>query len=253
MHVVSLSLWAWALIAAVASPPASPAQPVLAEDLMPQVGVLSVFPLEGRALAEIRARMLSQDLRRHCQMVTPGEGLTRQGALAVYIARARESATAVVRRLPDLPPGGKSKVIAKTAPIASATADLLEQVWEMMLERVRLPPRDLDQWNDAATYYFDTCCMDRVSPPGGAFVRASGRPTRPEQLARIGDALAAYVEADVKDRAAREATLVELARALRAELAALGGSIPDLEARRASAAVEVVIPPPKGHRGGATK
>jgi hypothetical protein len=234
-----------AVLLAHADAGAAPA--VVAQDLTPALGVLSVYGSVGRDLSEIRARLLDDDFHRYCQMVTPGTSFYGEGALAVYLTREGESATAVVGRIPYDRSGKKTKATMKRAALAPATADLLEQVWEMMLERVRLPPKDIELWYDTPTYYFDTCCVARMDLVGGQFVRPKGLQTRPEELARVGDALVAYVEADAKDRPRREAALVALAEPLRRELAALGAAIPDPKARRDRPTA--ILPRPPKRRG----
>ena len=211
------------------------ADPVLAEDLVPEEGVLRVPAFHGQALLELRAWFLEEHaFHRRCQMLMPGGGLGSPEVFAVYLVRDREKATAHLKRLLERKQGeDRPQVSSKSAGIRSDTADLLEQVWELMLERVRLPPREISLWNDAPTYYFDTCCTERSDLVSGSFVRAGrARRTRPERLAEIGDTLVTYVEAKPANRAAIETDLKKKTRDLLAELITAGGKPPDLKARR---------------------
>src|SRR4051794_7200363 len=173
-------------------------QPVLAHDLRPEEGVLGVVAIEGRVLLDVRDLLLDEHRRRYCEMVTTGGALGSPEVFAVYIVRNQEHATAYVKRLYQPAPNEKEgRVSSKSSDLRPETADLLEQVWEMMLERVRLPPREVAMWFDAPTYYFDTCCTERTDLVGGEFVRVRRtQRTRPERLAEVGDALVAYVEAN---------------------------------------------------------
>ena len=163
----------------------------------------------------------------------------------MYIVRNLEKATAYVKRLHEPGPNEKEgRVSSKSLELRPETADLLEQVWEMMLERVRLPPRYPVQWHDAPTYYFDTCCAERFDLVGGQFVRGRRTErTRPERLAEVGDALVAYVEAKPADRSVRETELAKLARDLVSRLVAAGGKVPDPKSRRSRASTPVIVPP----------
>jgi hypothetical protein len=106
-------------------------------------------------------------------------------------------------------------------------------------------------WNDAPTYYFDTCCTERSDLVSGAFVRAGRRRrARPERRAEVGDALVAYVEAKPANRAAREGELRKLAGALASRLVAAGEKLPDPKSRRSRAPVILPPPPPLKVKGG---
>lgn len=221
-------------------------EPLLPQDLQPEEGILRVVALEGRILLDVRDHLLAEHPLRYCQMVTTGGAVGAPDVFAVYIVRNREKATAYVKRLYEPARNEKEgRVSSNALALRPESADLLEEVWEMMLERVRLPPPHPAQWNDAPTYYFDTCCTERFDLVGGQYVRGRRTErTRPERLAEVGDALVAYVEAKPADRSIREAELTTVARDLLTRLVAAGGKVPDPKARR-SRAIPPMLPPPE--------
>jgi len=221
-------------------------QPEVHDDLVPCTGVFSWVEAPMPYFLAVRKALIGEHAYRKCQIVaipsfhrewgvyllrderatdpTPTVVLKRlkaslwhemsrelsENSIDRSISTRDEEQAAAIRRL-------SVEVDQFTVPVSEETADLLESVWEGMLDRVRYP-QEKRSGNDGTTYY-----VAHFRP--GSY--RSGETWSPEEgtrtaaLVQIGNAMAALAEAAPPERHAREGDVVAAALSLKERLEGL--------------------------------
>jgi hypothetical protein len=227
-------------------------------DLRPDVSVLALLPSSMKNLIAIRAVLVGNDVDRRCQMIVVPGGQSRVSETAVFLRRTGEKASIVtiVARRPAVdilasaqkragPAGDWKKHLAPgdmetvEVPVDTDLADKLEQVWELMLDRVREPPDQASAF-DASMYYF----THAESEHGHRSGRMEGgdqewpsrqlvvHPTLAGHLHTVGWAMVEFARSNATDRPKVKAALDELAGKLLERLIVLGHKPPPVKLRR---------------------
>ncbi|HEY0715439.1 MAG TPA: hypothetical protein VGF45_22345 [Polyangia bacterium] len=198
------------------------------QDLEPEPGVLA--GLSTFELHEVAKKLLPSGEPPVGMMLVLEDLLYGDKRSVVFLKRTHEPSTVVLRRFSVKSDSGKmtdGPVATWTASIDAEAADLIQQVWEMMLGRVRSRPRNAVQYFHPTKYFFGSGYSSGMYLWGRAACNE-----RPRELIEIGRALMSLAESAPESRASLRASLVALARSLRDDLVRLGHEPPNIAERR---------------------
>ncbi len=198
-----------------------------------------------------------------CVMIAEQDGYQSRPESSVYLLEKGESVTVVARRVKRSLKGALREALGSAsgtpgedalrrvrftgsdveearATLPREDADLLEQAWEMMLDRVRHPTRiETKAYIHPAIVHFSHCDSTNGVRGGRALV-ARGLPG---EFAAIAFALEAYAFAESDKRSAMRQALMTQVNRLIGQLRALGATPPSVKQRRSIKAG--VLEPPK--------
>jgi len=232
-----------------------------ANDLQPDLSFLFERALEARQLLAIKRVLLDDARYPRCQMVVEPSDRSPEHEVLVYLTRSGESAEIVTRKarrsVVDLsgdadkagttPEAAErawaSQIETRKAQLDPEVADVLEQVWEVALDRVRDPVRPFKVFHP--TYYrfghwdnehtFRSGFTIGVDPDQVPAIDVAA-PNVESHLRQVGWAMIRYARADAKGQPNAKAALEKQARALLERFRFLGHAPPPVKERRAHAA-----------------